>query len=62
MFDLSILFMFSLVCEYLFTLVKAKDGRSVLKSCQGKVKRIGHMWQFLRSFILFSSIVLLAKF
>ena len=34
MFNTS--FMVSLVCEYLFTLVKAKDGQSVLKSCQEK--------------------------
>ena len=25
-----------LICEYLFTLVKAKDDQSVLKSCQAK--------------------------
>ena len=33
-------FMVSLSCEYLFTLMKAKDGQSVLKSCQKKVKKI----------------------
>ena len=34
--------MVSLVWENLFTLVKAKDGKSVLmfKSCQEKVKKI----------------------
>ena len=32
--------MLPLVCEYLFTLVKAKYGQSILKGFQGKVKKI----------------------
>ena len=38
------------VCEYLFTLVKAKDDQSILKNCQ--VKSVFQPGFFFASFIL----------
>ena len=46
-------FMVSLVCEYLLWWKPVKNGQSVLKSCQGKAKKIWHVATLSKFYFLF---------